>query len=144
MNDLTSLSERVEGAGGPDRELDAALACAVDPGRAGYWPNPVIPDGALVNDNGIMCRAEAYTASLDSALGLVDRVLPGAGLLIGRHQTPETRPWARIGPWNAPDATGATLPLAVLAALLKALAASGERGTARGQEIQPASEGVEP
>jgi hypothetical protein len=63
----------------------------------------------------------ALTGSLDAALGLVDRALPGAGLLIGRHQTPETRPWARIGPWHAPDATGATLPLAVLAALLKAL-----------------------
>jgi hypothetical protein len=126
MSDLTSLSERVEGAVGPDRELDAALACVVDPGRAGYWPNPVIPDGALVNDIGIMCRAEAYTASLDSALGLVERVLPGWA-----WRVEFVAKWRPGGPFYGADLTdgikpasrraGPTPALAVLAALLKAL-----------------------
>jgi hypothetical protein len=87
-----------------------------------------------VNDNGIMCRAEAYTASLDSALGLVDRVLPGRIVGLQQNWWPEGHPRAVAEAWSACVETvgadrpfpaverdGATPALAVCAALLKAL-----------------------
>jgi hypothetical protein len=148
-----SLLERVQAATGADRELDGRLAglfgTSVTPAAdfvelahdARGWGGPdMVPnwDGAAGN-----LSAPAYTASLDAALDLVERVLPGASVLLGMRQTPETLPWARVGPWHSADATGANPPLAILSALLTALA-SADTSEAAQVVQQPRDEPPEP
>jgi hypothetical protein len=111
---LASLLERVEKAEGPDRELDAAIW------RVLCWSNrdTIIPRDALL------------TASLDAALALVEEKLPGCnGLLM--FGEPHRNPIMRLAPLypdgrHPVEAGGATLPLAVLSALLRALIAQKE------------------
>jgi hypothetical protein len=103
MSDIKALIERLEKATGPDRELDAAIWAATLPrdgvGIDGYG----LPDGAhyeyrpcedgrvemLVSLNGErgVTRANRpspeYTASLDAAVALVEKVLPGWWWQIG-------------------------------------------------------------
>jgi hypothetical protein len=66
----------------------------------------------------------AYTASVDAAIALAERVLPGANVLIGWGQTKETKPWARIGVTPSHDATGFNLAIALCIAILRAKEAS--------------------
>jgi hypothetical protein len=91
-DDLSRLRDRVRAATGPDRELDAEITVALTPtvrtdddliylravrrdeGEAPgtYW---------LHQRSGISLRsADRLTASIDAALALVERVLPGARL----------------------------------------------------------------
>lgn len=63
----------------------------------------------------------ALQGSIDAALALAERVLPGCKVLVGLRQTPDTLPWARVGEWSAPDAAAPTLPLAITLATLLAL-----------------------
>jgi hypothetical protein len=65
-----------------------------------------------------------FTSSLDRALALADRVLPGQEWRIGSGDGARTLPWARVGPWIDPDATGATPALAFCIAILRARQAS--------------------
>lgn len=65
MTDLSELIERVEKATGPDRELDAAIAAHFD---LPYGPRPV---------GGSEWLSAHFTASVDAALELVERELPG-------------------------------------------------------------------
>lgn len=65
MSDVAALIERVRNATGPDRELDRAIQKALDIGPTSFtqdefnhWPL-------------------RFTASVDAALALVERVLPG-------------------------------------------------------------------
>ena len=85
---LHALAQRLAEAMGPDRELDRDLHVAL-----GLSMDTTVHCGVLLN---------AYTASLDAAVALVERVLPGwwqsSGLcsLTGH---------ASIGPdYNGPDA----------------------------------------
>jgi hypothetical protein len=124
MADLTSLSERVEGAGGPNLALEAEIWCAVN----GYTFDQFDGAGIRYRDAAGRYRHEAgapppYTASLDAALGLVDRVLPGAGWQVetiafgSRYGALVIRPH-EVG---YHEATAATPALALISALLKAL-----------------------
>src|SRR5438105_1932936 len=80
--DLSALIERVEKATGPDRELDEALALAF-----GWRLREIVlvrtvlewerPTGFRL-PIGTMADPPFFTASLDAALALVERVLPGA------------------------------------------------------------------
>jgi hypothetical protein len=65
MTDLRELRERIGKLTGPDREVDQDLYC--DLGLASKDA-----DGIL-----LAYHAPQYTASLDAALALVERVLPG-------------------------------------------------------------------
>lgn len=58
---LRELRARVEKCSGPDREIDGALAAAFEPGVYDVWPH-LTPE---------------FTASIDAALALVERCLPG-------------------------------------------------------------------
>jgi hypothetical protein len=141
---LKSLLARVEGATGADRELDGDLWWTLDHGRAErvfstgalglprrYPATLPIPGG--LGRAGVQAMAPEFTASLDAALALCERVLPGCGIDIGLYPaeppgrpTPlaeatmracdSGHPFVAVRPCFAPTAA-----LALLAALLKAL-----------------------
>lgn len=112
MSDLTELLGRVEKATGPNYALEVELATALEPARANYTLPP--PN---------------YTASTDGALSLVERMLPGWR---SEHVQSSDGTWwdCYLGPIgtvpveaNSTDRGMPTLPLAILAALLRALIA---------------------
>ena len=145
MPDLTTLQDlkaRVDAASGPDRRLDAELCCAfhltglrpAEPddfdGKYGYSP------GNLKCEHGFL-QADSYTRSIDSAVSLTERVLPGwfwrGGHIPVPHWTGSRNVscWAHISRTDASncdrrdEATGwcETVPLALISALLAALIA---------------------
>jgi len=80
-NDLTTLIDRVRAATGADRELDAALWLAFEPGATrrqstvksskGLWPDYEIDETR--DRTGRLVIVPDLTASLDAALALVER-----------------------------------------------------------------------
>ncbi|AWC25409.1 hypothetical protein CO731_04904 [Aminobacter sp. MSH1] len=129
------LIARLEALTGPDRLSDANILWAVDPeafkSDEGDDADHLKPSYCYGRSGWTMNRADRahldripvprLTASLDAAVALVERVLPGKTVLIGWGQTEQTVPWARVGPWSEPDATGATPAIALLIATLKAM-----------------------
>lgn len=78
---IDELVKRLEAATGPDRELDAELYDAfIEPLT---WQ--------VVSDSGHQ-KPPCYTASLDAAVALVERVLPGRGLMMARGRTRKNEP----------------------------------------------------
>ena len=85
MTDYASLIERLEKADGPDREIDAELAIvglidATDARlpsaeRDSHYPQSFVPGQYWTGHAWRV--ADEYTSSLDAALGLVERKLPG-------------------------------------------------------------------
>lgn len=138
MADLTALIERLEKADGPDRELDELIRCALlaEPGAYveksqfnGEW---CIYKGEWAGRPKLYERPRSVprelwdgslTASIDAAVALAERVLPGRSVMMGWRQASNTKPWARVGLWPDPDATGATPALALVTATLRALSA---------------------
>lgn len=129
---LADLLARVEKAEGPDRELDGALWLALecrpnhgqvfDPEYAPYLH--VDPRGK--EHPAIKEDAPPYTASLDAALALVERVLPGWDWVLS--SVDGHRASAEVTPPDWPVEalhykTAKTPALALLAAMLKALEA---------------------
>jgi hypothetical protein len=130
---VAELLARVEAATGPDRALDSAIAIALRVGAEGYPRSPLgtFRPGYVQADLGrdgwsVGWRTEPYTASLDAALALVARALPGGWHVnLGRTY----RDKSGRGPWmayleNDPDEAQAHAPtasLALLAAMLRAL-----------------------
>lgn len=119
--ELAGLLARVEAATGPD--TDKLMGGLHD--RLWRW----------VNDNKLNANAPGweydlhegpnYTASLDAALGLCERVLPGCRVLV--EKTFDGEGWAMLqtAPAEPRDMTeGYTPALALLAAMLCALIAS--------------------
>lgn len=124
---LQDLIARLEKAETADREIDCAIAISV----LGYW---LQDRGHGVTE---YCRKDAegntscgtsvvmvrpYTASLDAAVGLVERVLPGWGVYFRRDKD------GCGGGLTYPEytfvchhAVAATLPLTICLALLRAL-----------------------
>jgi hypothetical protein len=128
MISLPDLLAGVEAAEGPDREIDAEIAVALsgDPEAWVVNPSPQSIFGPVAGwwrtGDDKSHDAPTYTASLDAALGLVERVLPGFWWDL------DCRGWAHIGPeyrpLNMPPGSwGKTPALAILSALLKALIA---------------------
>ena len=70
MADLTALIERLEKADGPSRELDAAVCRYLVGSPADHWYGL---HGDFITDG----LAPAITASIDAAVALAERVLPG-------------------------------------------------------------------
>lgn len=156
---LDTLLDRVRNATGPDRELDKAIAFATK-----FRPDEIHDrlasfaaheakhgyDAAWIAHSPwhLLWDIPQYTASVDDALALVGRALPGWVYNVGSCQpdflTDQDKPFSAdlSGPvtWRVierevgeePDfpnhcATAVTAPLAILAALLTALQ-SGENG----------------
>lgn len=119
---LEDVLERVRACKGASIELDARIVCAFLPGPS-Y--NSMRSEG--YSDADLAAGHPAYTASIDAALALVERKLPGckksftelvdgwlASVLIADNERPE---------FVAEDfhAEAPTAPLAILTALLLAL-----------------------
>ncbi len=110
---LERLLERVKGAKGPDREIDLSLMQIVDPGA--------IPQSSA---------NLPYTASVDAALALVERELPGCFVTLevksgGQFHHCEIE-GEDDGDWEAVNMPTPSLAiLAALAALLSAKLQSG-------------------
>ena len=103
MTDISELIERVKAATGPDRELDEAIRFYFDPKGSRYY-----------SEN------SAYTASIDAALALVERVLPEHDWILG-HTNGGLTIHCQLGPDADKMAFGDTPALAILLALLTAL-----------------------
>lgn len=129
-HNVDPLLERVKQAMGSDRWLDAEIECTfrnagLPPGEScecenwdKYYP------GYIKTPLGFVLAA-SYTSSIDAALGLLERVLPGTTwALSSTGERPLCRLFVPVGRscasgWREADA--ATPPLAVLAALLTAV-----------------------
>jgi hypothetical protein len=110
---MRDLIKRLEGATGPDRELDLAV-CQVCGIFYSYADTPTGPKH-------ISCPA--YTASLDAALALVGEKLPDAAWSVGNRAF-GGQAYLMLKPAAAMfDGIGSSPALAVLIALLKALEA---------------------
>lgn len=106
MADLSDLISRVRSATGSDRRLDAEISCAF------YFPDlrPAEPDdfsgaygytpGNIKVKHGFL-MAESFTSSLDAAVALCNRVLPGWWWRVGTCHVSDD---ATIGPdYNSPE-----------------------------------------
>jgi hypothetical protein len=129
---LAELLARIEAEAGPDRELDGRIWCSVNGYEFVAW------DGAGVvyrfREPGIRHMDDDHiqpvTRSVDSALALVERVLPGhqAGFQPGFacYRAQIIRIEKSVSAQLAADAKhSASAPLAILAACLRALIAKG-------------------
>lgn len=129
--DLANLLERVEKAEGADRELDARLFAALaarDPDRLAALiaeRADQFPDRNVWLEGARDWQVKPYTASLDAALALVERKLPGWTWRLDSPDTPSEPAFARLsGPERRSGVGWAKTPaLALLAALLRALIA---------------------
>ena len=138
VDELRALLARVEGASGGDAKLDAALklvaaAVAIAGGMSAHETREAF--------GGLYDTAPPYTSSIDAALALKDRVLPGWRACVDTgdpSRAPSTvrlpfahlEPnldnddgWAKAGPTRG---QAATPPLAIIAAVLHALIATQE------------------
>jgi hypothetical protein len=117
MTDLDALRARVGAATGPDRELDRDLAIYF-----GIWEP--------TKDFNKWKPAPALTASIDDALTLTERVLPGCWFRIDSAKSRRDEIKWRCEMADNRDWTWApTAPLAILLALLAALPASSQEPT---------------
>ncbi len=116
-----TLLDRLRAAKGPDRELDAEIAHAL--GQTVTYSTEIHPQPC--GDDG--CYLPEWTASLDAALALAERVLPGWAWSMS-YDPPETtgnppHAFKLRAPNRATHGEGhwyhaPTAPLAVLIALL--------------------------
>lgn len=135
MTEIGELLERVKAATGPDRKLDRAIGLSVgglksveEFGMAGNW-------WERFTEGGLTVGLPPYTASIDAALALVERVLPGWVVSdLSQNSRHAGDPWgcelalyfgsepsknrSAFSGWDFP-----TAPLAILTALLSALTA---------------------
>jgi len=154
MTDLAELLERVRKATGPDRELDGEIAATLRVGNklpdwaqnwTGEWRPTIQGFVVLMQDDeqpGPNFSSPKFTASIDAALALVERVLPGwkVSLFIGHMTAAKNGDGARaelIAPgkpkkisaseWRWPKVAACyhaqTPALAIVTALLSALIA---------------------
>ena len=127
MSKYADIIARLEKAEGPDREIDGFIALVegwtfekMEGDRSPYWRKPGVTDYFMRSD------LPRYTASIDAAIALVERILPDPAILLGYGQDALTKPWARISV-SCGSSHGATLPLAILRALFRALDAKEDR-----------------
>jgi hypothetical protein len=146
MTSLTELREKVERATGTDREIDALIAVVLD----GYFVLPAKFEGdgpryGYIDTEGAEVipghagdmLVRKYTSSIDAALALAERKLPGWTWSVDIHDRVEGNAngwaWARLATPNSLDftthrATAPTPPLAILSALLRALESQEQDG----------------
>ncbi|TAA49054.1 hypothetical protein [Shinella sp. JR1-6] len=133
MTDLSSLISRVEKATGPDRELDAMVWLEMTPGatrkftkvksETDLWP-PYTIDETRAAD-GRLIIVPAYTSSIDAAVALAERVLPGVELEITNlYGVARVTLHHETGQFYGSSAIN-SLPMALVLATLRALQSKG-------------------
>ena len=135
MTDLSSLISRVEKATGPSRDLDGDIEEATGGCAHRETEYYCIEDGNDV-DSGFTCkrcgidlygqRAPAYTSSVDAAISLAERVLPGWTIAsIGQDDRKGWHAELRKGhatAYSTVELSGAPIPaLALVLATLRAI-----------------------
>lgn len=142
MTDLPPLLERVKAARGPDRELGAEVWLALERDTIcrsqGYhrWAG-LQPKGLLssMSDSSAlrayaMAKTPDITSSLDAAIALTERVLPGWEMLLSNEGEQHNSGWvASIGPratFTSYEAEACAPALALLAATIAAVIAKQE------------------
>lgn len=134
---LQVLLERVKAASGPDREMDAAVWLALEPGvTRKQWSYIHTASGQECrmdetrDATGRLIVVPSFTASIDAALALVERVLPGWFGKVSFNGRGSFcwlwEPGVLDDDDDGKPIYGKTPALAILAALLTALAASKE------------------
>lgn len=145
---ISTLIERLEKATVPDRELDGLIAKHVEGLSFGFcgeegWSCGECRDGnscgvplglhdertAYPRDWRYDERLPHYTGSIDAALGLVERVLPGQAVIMAHGRETPQEPLGAACIFNgmssdsgeAAEAEAATLPLAICLATLRAI-----------------------
>jgi hypothetical protein len=99
-------------------------------GVDGYWSYHILTDDSGGRKNVIVPEWQLPDRSIDAALGLAERMLPGWDYGLDRD---EGQFFATLAPAGGSmargyQAEGSSLPLAIILALLKALRESSERG----------------
>ena len=128
MSDLSSLIARLEAAEGPDRELDCHLWVAAQGGdaRMNYveseskcfvWERGL--DGMWIRGVVNFRAVPSYTSSIDAAVSLAERVLPGNQVNVTKFTSTVAR--ASIGNGWIAASTHKTPALALVLATVKAL-----------------------
>ena len=110
---LADLLAKVTAATGPDIEIDAALYVLEVPRMA-----DVLPHWSDVQKRDLITP---YTASIDAALALVERMLPGWGVSLHIGDTGASCAVSKPVKFEEIWGSAPTVPLAILAALLSAL-----------------------
>jgi hypothetical protein len=158
VTSLTELREKAERATGPDREIDAAMWAIASGWTLTYLANNIIVadkpgevqrvigwiDPGQVSRNASIHRDDIprVSASIDAALALVERNLPGWVWQLSKidgvpSRAPlpdcEARVWipsirTRNLRVESANGQGATPPLAILSALLRALESQEQDG----------------
>lgn len=143
---LQAVIERLEKATGPDRELDARIHAIIELPSSDWeaCEKSIISGDGLVtwhylNKSQITARAPSYTASIDAAIALTERMLPGWArvfkylasqsayvFLIEYERGEDGLWWHNTGEHLKIKASHKTEPLALLLALFKALLAKEE------------------
>jgi len=131
---MTSLTTRLQEATGLDRELDFAIGFELAGWtRVERFGDTYIrtPDGNIYAD-AYGGMAPSFTESVDAALELVERKLPGWSWAFFNHFKKGTcTAFICDGPVidlvEATEAHAPTAPLAILAALISALSNQGEK-----------------
>jgi hypothetical protein len=137
MSDLQSLIERVEKASGPCRELDADVFRAIGAPVPFQWFNKVAALTydekqkfwtAPIGDMQLRYEPPHYSASLDAVMAL----MPDGHTFDLGDCNEDNLPWACItrmsGDCPDYDATGSTVVLALLSAILKSRLATNGGG----------------
>ena len=130
MSNLQELLERVEKAEGGDRAIDTALELLLLSATTKEFPGADPRSGLVLildaKERWVTCDADEYTASIDAAVALVERMLPGWKVAI-HIDTGGGAADAYV--WNPESADpqhqafGETPALALIAALLRAMIA---------------------
>lgn len=120
---LQTLREKLQALSEPSREVDAELFLILTPPSDGAWR--VQRPGWLTNDDreGSAQWCPHFTASIDAALALVERMLPGWQWLVGRN---EIEPKGTCYLLHARKHSYGSAPTPALAILLALLDAIGE------------------
>lgn len=146
MADLTALIERLENADGPSRELDARIHAAVFPKTRfmTYGGDTRTKAPATYDDIGnfdfdkwaevgdtvdwdalahMFGASERYSASIDSAVALAERVLPGVELEITNlYNVARVTLHHETGPFYGSSEIN-SIPIAICLSVLRALSA---------------------
>jgi hypothetical protein len=124
MSEINALIEKLKVATGPDRRIDGDIAEALKQVPA-WCTKRHHTQPELWSDGGPGLRAktwlaEKYTDSIDAALALVERVLPGVDWSIDRRDEGDPEEWFDVTV-GASFVQHRSAPLAILLSLLLAL-----------------------